>query len=210
MAILTEQTEPRQAVTDADIEALERRAAAGEDVYADATSMGSSAREDKDMSRWRLGDIALTVEKRYGENSIAQFAKDINESVTSVEEYRTTCRFWTRSVRAEFLEIPVLTYSHLRSAKRLYDKFGMDGVRDFLYKAADNTWTTEQTRIEVNLALEKPVPPERLLDAAAWVTSADVDSGRLVFDLARGVDSSKIAKLFAGRKVRLVVTESKE
>lgn len=186
---------------------LAARAGAGEDVFQEVIAEGMKHRERGDAARWAIGDLALLVDKRYGENRIAEFAKGIGQRVSAVREYRTVCRFWTTSARTEFVGIDNLTYSHFKLAARLKD---LDAARDFLYDAADNDWTSERAGLALNERLGRPLPPPRLLDAVAWLATLDTDSGRLVLDLERGVDPAAFDALTPGRRVRLVLTEATE
>lgn len=186
------------------IELLYAAADAGEDVYEAAVQFGMKAREDDDRSKWLIGDLAQFVRKAYGQNRIGEFAKAINAPVDRVKEYRTVSAFWTKAARADFLDYEALSYSHFRLAKRLKE---FEDACDFLQDVAANAWTVEQARIELNELMGKPTPPMRLLDAEAWVYATDADSGRLVFDLERGVSSLPLEKLTPGLRVRLIVME---
>lgn len=102
---------------------------------------GRLARENMDQGRWDIGDDALLVEKDYGENSIAAYAREILVAVKRVEEYRTVCGFYEKSARAEFLEsTPNITYTHYRTGMRMKD---ISRAYWFLAKAALRNWTTD-------------------------------------------------------------------
>jgi hypothetical protein len=214
MTIITEIDDQRQDGESLDtdpVELLERAAAAGEDVYQAAVGLGQMDRESKDRARWRIGDLARLVTKAYGQNRIADFAKDINEPVDRVKEYRTVCRYWERSVRADFLALPTLTYSHFRIALRFADR---EDACDFLQDCAANAWTVEAARIELKKRLGEPLPAARLLDAEARVVIVRTDPGlvpepEVTFELLPGVDLLALENLH-GRHVRLVVTEVKD
>lgn len=117
---------------------------------------GRRCAESLDAGRWTLGDIALTVEKRYGQDSIGAFARDINVKASRVREYRTVAAFYESSARAAFLSTrPTLTYSHLRAAMRFED---MEEAFDFLEKAASEAWTVAQVERELALLFGKEKP----------------------------------------------------
>lgn len=188
---------------------LAERAARGEDVYEEVIAEGMKKRESMDQYRWDIGDLATLVEKRYGDNTIAAFAKAINEDVEKVKDYRRVSAFWKKSVRNDFLGIETLSYSHFRTAMRLKKKGGLDAACAFLDAAASGAWTIERTRIEAAKVVGKPPPPTRLLDAAATVGSWD-RTGHVAFLLARGVDLGTLEQLTRGRRVRLVIYEGDE
>jgi hypothetical protein len=117
---------------------------------------GRRCAESLDAGRWSLGDIALAVEKRYGQDSIGKFATEINVKASRVREYRTVCAFYPSSARAEFLSThPTLTYSHLRAAMRFED---MEEAFDFLEKAASEAWTVAQVEREIAVIFGKDKP----------------------------------------------------
>jgi hypothetical protein len=120
---------------------------------------GRLAQQDMDKGRWTIGDDALTVRKRYGFDKLGDYAREINMPTERVQEYRTTCAYYQKSVRTDFLaDNPTLTYSHLRAAMRFKD---IEESLSFLEKAAMACWTVETARIEVAQALgqTKPTPP---------------------------------------------------
>jgi hypothetical protein len=58
-----------------------------------------------DGGKWKMGDLAIEVQKEYGKNRIAEFAKEVNAPVSRVREYRTVCKFYPKnSARDEILE----------------------------------------------------------------------------------------------------------
>jgi hypothetical protein len=120
--------------------------------YAEAVRGGRTCQENLDKARWVIGDLACFVETEYGEHKLADFADDINVALERVEEYRTMCRFWTYSARAEFSEFERLSYSHLRVAKAFKS---LDMARLFLFECVTNAWTVRDARMEANRRLGK-------------------------------------------------------
>lgn len=154
---------------------VERKAAQGFPFFEDAVSVCLDASEKMDEARWLIGDMALLVceDKKYGENMIGEFAKRINVSVDQAKEYRLMASYYEKSGRTDLLaNLPILSYSHWKVAKRLKDKDLKDAdgnthigdIADsieFLYTCADGGWTIERARIEMDKLLGKePKQPE--------------------------------------------------
>jgi len=66
-------------------------------------STGLELRANKDESQWRLGDLALLVEKSYGSNSLAKFAIDININKNSLSQYRRVSAAFPPQTRSQIL-----------------------------------------------------------------------------------------------------------
>ena len=66
-------------------------------------STGLELRANKDESQWRLGDLALLVEKSYGSNSLAKFAIDININKNSLSQYRRVSSAFPPHTRSQVL-----------------------------------------------------------------------------------------------------------
>jgi hypothetical protein len=66
-------------------------------------SVGLELREGKDQSQWRLGDLALQVEKSYGVDSLAKFAIEININKNSLSQYRRVSKAFPENTRSKLL-----------------------------------------------------------------------------------------------------------
>lgn len=126
------------------------------DTFDLVVNAGIMARESLDQGRYIIGDCAVHLHKRYGEDIVGQFAEQINCRTASVREYRRVCTFWQRSTRAElFAEMPGLAYSMLRDSVR----FKSPALAlDFLRRCVDNDWKCERAHIECNRALGSEAP----------------------------------------------------
>lgn len=139
------------------IDALESASQAGENIYEAAISAGIQARESGDSAKWLIGDLALLIRKDYGQDTIGQFAGDIGTAVERVHEYRTVCKFYPRRAehgkpaRADFFDMPAITYSHMRMAMRLKD---FDAALEFLEDCSLNRWKCEKAAIELKKLLK--------------------------------------------------------
>jgi hypothetical protein len=54
--------------------------------------------EEADQIQWRLGDLALGVEKSYGDNKLGLFAKDIGVNMKTLSQYRMVAKAYPEKV----------------------------------------------------------------------------------------------------------------
>lgn len=180
--------------------------------YEEICEWGRTAAANIDQGRWLIGDLALEVDKRYGKNTVADFAKQINVPVNRVKEYRTTCKFWQNSVRTDILDNnPVITYTHMRKAMRFKD---VSIARRFIDECAGNAWTVERAGIEIKARLGEPVPPMNVLNVIARIEHVSIHTGdfpRAVIVFDEGVDVFALQRC-QGMVVQVVVKaeETKE
>jgi len=170
---------------------------------------GRDAAQDMDGGRWTLGDLSLEVQKQYGRNRISDFAREVNVPVGRVEEYRTVCRYYPKSVRADILgDNPLLSYSHFRVAMRFRD---IEESIEFLMECADGAYTIERSMVEIKKRLNKPVPPPKLLDAEGTLRHADLETGMVVTKIGEGANLTELQK-WRDKAVRVVIygVESEE
>jgi len=55
--------------------------------WEEAVSIGLELRQQKDMSQWELGDLAVKVNKTYGFGSVSKLAVDIGINKKSLQQY---------------------------------------------------------------------------------------------------------------------------
>jgi len=154
--------------------------------YEELCDMGRAAAGSLDLGRFLIGDITLTIQTNYGENTLSEFAKAINVPVTRVREYRTVSKFWNIQQRQKILtDNPTLTYSHLRSAMRLKD---LDRAISFLDECGMNAYTVEQANVVLVERLGKKKPARMLFDYEVIIEDVyeHGDCLRLVIDIAPG------------------------
>ena len=80
---------------------------------------GRAARQAVDKGRWRIGSLALLVEKRYGARSLQAFAEEIGESYPTVRRYRWVVKRYDPTVRFRFSG---LSFSHFQAVAGLPDR----------------------------------------------------------------------------------------
>jgi hypothetical protein len=107
---------------------------------------GRRLREVLDGAQWALGDIALDVISDYGASAVDEWAKDVGIGRSTAYEYKGLCVFYEKSARADYLDMPTLTYSHFRVAKRLNS---VTLAYELLDLAALNAWSVDQTEFHM-------------------------------------------------------------
>jgi len=163
---------------------IERATLAGEDTWEAAVSAGIQAQENMDTGRWTIGDLALLVVTKYGDNSVQDFAKSIKVEASRVKEYRTVARFWEKSARADIREsFANISYSHMREAMRLKD---VDAAMKFIEECSLNDYTVEMARIKLNERLGKPMPPRKVAELICNVQQVQDDTLTLSIRVATG------------------------
>lgn len=167
------------------------------------------AAERQDSGRWIIGDNALEVEAHYGQDTIGEYARQINVKKGRVEEYRTVCRFYKKSAREDFLSTaPNITYSHMRLAMSLDDEHS---AYRFLNRCADRTWTVDKAEYVMArmraIVGDKQRRPKKLIDAQAALVSVNVAAGciELSLPLDQRAKLQALGKTGRGEIVRLVV-----
>lgn len=167
-------------------------------------SAGIAAQEQMDSGRWVIGDLALTVQADYGQDTIGKFAKEIAVELASVRAYRTVSAYWHRenSTRIELLEsCPMLKWSHFREAMRIKDQSKADQL---LREANDKALSIEAFRLTVMSEIGKPLPPKKLLDVETMIT--DMRSNcRVVFELNPELYTKLIEPWRNGQSIRLAI-----
>lgn len=101
--------------------------------WEDFVSAGMIARELKDTSQWFLGELALGIETRYGENTLDSYAREIGINPRSLVEYRRVASRYPREKRVRFL-----SFSHHQRALKSGDP------QEVLKLASDNEWSIRQ------------------------------------------------------------------
>jgi hypothetical protein len=92
---------------------------AGAFEWARLVTEGRAARAAADGGRWRIGALALLVERRYASGALQRFAGEIGDSYASVRRYRWVTKAYDENARARF---STLSFSHFQAVAGLPDK----------------------------------------------------------------------------------------
>lgn len=106
-------------------------------------SMGLEAREAEDNSSWLLGDLALGIEKDYGQDSVGKYSYAIGVARKTLMNYRTVSNRFPRETRSKYRK---LSFSHFKVLTSL------EKPEAWLEKADDNDWSVETLTKEVHEA----------------------------------------------------------
>jgi len=191
------------------IERLDKR---GDDIWEVCVNEGIRAMSDVDSGKWRVGDIAHAITRRYGERTprgeriIDSFAYAINADPERVREYRTVAKFWTPDQREEFLNYSIITYTHCRDAMRLKD---IELAKDFLRECADNGWTVTQARMAIASRLGK-LPQRRKVATIRQATLLERTGTLYLFSFSQSEGDAQPApaELCIGETFELIISQS--
>lgn len=95
-----------------------------------------------DDAGWRIGDNAVEVTQRYGDHTLADYAREIGKPKSTVYESAQMSQFWLPQVRTELKEdCPNVTRSHMRKVLFMHDP---DKARWAVEKCSERGWTVDQ------------------------------------------------------------------
>jgi hypothetical protein len=115
--------------------------------WARLVTEGRAARSTADGGRWRIGAIALLVERRYASGALQRFSAEIGESYATVRRYRWVAKSYDANARSRF---STLSFSHFQAVAGLPDKL------IWLERAERGTWSVDRlTRESHAKAAEK-------------------------------------------------------
>lgn len=194
-----------QKQTETQLEYIDELIAEGVDIWETLIGVGIASEDDADERRWFVGDLALRVEKCYGEDRLASFAKAINVSVKTIYERRQMSGFYENSARQNFDNI---RYRHYREAMRLETP---ERAMCALEKASARGWTIERMGMILSRFLRgrqdepppKPSDTEKVVDNELHVVS--VRGVRASFDFSPDAAQKLIEEMSEGRPVRVVI-----
>ena len=94
-----------------------------------------AARGAMDGGKWRIGLLALLVERRYASGALQRFADEIGESYGTVRRYRWVAKSFDPSTRTRFAD---LSFSHFQAVAGLPDKIA------WLQRAERGSWSVDR------------------------------------------------------------------
>lgn len=118
-------------------------------------SLGMEARSHKDTSCWTLGDLASSIEKDYGKDSIGKYAYAIGVDKKTLMNYRTIALRFDRGTRETYQK---LSYSHFACLTSI------EKPEAWLEEADTKDWSVETLRRELRhayLGLKEPKLEEK-------------------------------------------------
>jgi hypothetical protein len=148
--------------------------ALADDSWETLVAQGLDAVQVKDGRSWELGDLAGRVAKRYGEDSLGQYATDIRYNTSTLRDFRRVSAFYPKDVRALF---PLLRWSHYRVAMRVKE---LEAALDWLERAANDDWPVDALRDAISAVLGEPLKPLKVEGLGRVVS---VQGRRLVLEV---------------------------
>lgn len=143
---------------DSFLEDLEGKRAAAEEAVNAASfdwgrivAEGRAARAAADGGCWRIGHLALLIERRYASGALQRFAEAIGESYGTVRRYRWVAKAYDADVR---LRLPSLSFSHFQAVAGLPDRL------TWLQRAARGSWSVDRLTRE-SRAVQPVASPRR-------------------------------------------------
>lgn len=119
--------------------------------WEEALEMGLMARNLRDISNWVIGVVALHIEVKWGEKSMADFAKALGFHRTTLEQYR-----WViKSFGDDYKPTKGLPWTYYRLAA------GTEDPKGTIDKIIENNYTLSQT---MNFVRGLPVSVDCLHD----------------------------------------------
>lgn len=164
---------------------------------------GRAARKAADGGRWRIGQLASLVERRYRSGALQRFCAEIGESLGSVRRFRWVAESYDPNARTRFHD---LSFSHFQAVAALPDR------TDWLIKAQRRSWSVDKLTIESRRVagtttssealVRKPIEAaiKRLARLAEELEDASLDATSRR-ELTRAVD--ELAEHVAMLRVRL-------
>jgi len=118
--------------------------------WEDFVNLWFVSKEVDQQNQWFKGDIADKVAVLHGEGSLKKFSEEVEESSTTVENYRRVSRAFPQSKRGWKLSwTHYFTASYTDSFKKGASKFDTEERFTWIEKAHDNNWTTTRLKEEI-------------------------------------------------------------
>lgn len=160
-----------------------------DEAWDDLVRDGRQARNERDGAQWKLGDLALQAcpldePDRYGKNSLARYAEEIEVNFATLSEYRRVANAYEHRARARNL-----TWSHHLAVATWKDRI------DWLAKAETEGWTAQKLSDErISLTFGQ-------LEEQPTIEQVRAEVGdRLPADFFDGISGSVLARY--GRQIK--------
>lgn len=107
--------------------------------FEEICEMGREAMDMRKISNIVIGQLAVEVEGRYGEDAIGSFSKEIGLNKQTVTQYR-----WVAKAFPGLTAYNGLSYTHYRLAA------GTDKPQEWIDKAIENNWNGAQLKAKID------------------------------------------------------------
>jgi len=100
--------------------------------------------------QWHRGDIAARISVKFGEDSLGQFAQEVGESRSTLDNYRRVARAFPPSRRRYNLPFSTfLAASYADSFNKKDQAFESDKRFSWIEKAEEKQWSFQRLRYEI-------------------------------------------------------------
>ena len=140
------------------IEAIDLAYTQGVDTWEMMVSVGQSDEEEMGIRRWRQGDLAIRIDKHYGDNTIAKFADAIAVNTSTLKQRKVMSAFYELDTRYRFQAVG---YSHFRTAMKLGT---LEKAMWALEKADERLWPVWKFERLLNRYLGKNHPTRETIE----------------------------------------------
>lgn len=114
-------------------------------------AQGRAARAASDGGFWRIGQLALLVERRYRSGALKRFAEEIGDSLGSVRRFRWVAGAYDDTARARFAD---LSFSHFQAVAGLADRL------IWLERAQRGAWSVDRLFTHARADGATPLTPD--------------------------------------------------
>lgn len=112
------------------------------DSYESICDLARAQGERLDSTRFLLGDLANMVQTKYGDKTMDDFCRDIDEHKKTIYQYSSVARFYPPDIRQRIADdMPTIRYSKMRDAMRLGD---IDAAMEWLETVAEQGYTCDE------------------------------------------------------------------
>lgn len=112
--------------------------------YEEYVAIGIEARQTKDISQWKLGQLAFELtdgyshKDMYGKKILQDYARDIGCHKKTLERYRRVYKTYFQDLDPKLTKDLHLSFTHYERASRTNDP------AKWVLEANDNNWSIEQ------------------------------------------------------------------
>jgi hypothetical protein len=143
---------------------------------------GRAARAAADGGSWRIGHLALLVERRYASGALQRFAEAIGESYGTVRRYRWVAKAFDPDIRLRF---PGLSFSHFQAVAGHPDRL------TWLQRASRGSWSVDRLARESRAGAPAPAKRPKARDLTRLRSS--IEGLRRSLPTAAALDDAAIA-----------------
>lgn len=187
------------------LEYIESRAAADEDVFDEARTVGRTLARSGNATAIAMGKLAglliYTKKRQYGGKTMQRFADETGFIYKTLYKWAKIVHFWTPETLIDNLLCvePVLTLSHFEQAART----GAISVAEKIIDGwKSNTPSVKEATREIQILLKAPGKPSLLIDGVVCIERVDFNAGTVLLNVGDWVEK---LEGYEGKRVDLLM-----